>query len=143
MIRKYLFFTLLLFFTNQVFAEMSVSLGVVHKRAIDEKLILTDEYYSIESPKDDGEIKLIVRESLLLDLMLKFIEEEGDYGPSSSIIVSGVVSNKRGQVLYSFEENPLKISLGSEGKVIFRNEDNNNVELTLRPRMISPHERKN
>lgn len=125
---------------SSAWARLFINVSIVNKKGIDIGLTLGSELHSIEEVRHNEKISLKMRSGIKLELFAYFVEEysgieEKDmYGPSSVILVRGRILDSQNNILKDFKDEPLKIPLEEEEKIL-HSQESQLVEVTLKPHL--------
>jgi hypothetical protein len=135
---KKIFFMIILtsFFTMNAWAKVQLDVSVLVKRVLESGLVLTNEIHQVLllSHTEVGQLRL--KNGSKLEIGVQFLQEPKDYGPSSIVILKGMVKSAQGKVLGNFGDTNSVLQLGELKTFIFREKSGQIIEVLVTPSVI-------
>lgn len=133
MLKKIFFISTLFLISFSASARIYVDVSIIFKKGIDKDLVLVNEFHSQEKFLSNETLTLKMKNGLIFDFNLKFVQKDEDYGPSATVELNGLLRDEYGKELGKFEKEILVID---ETKVLQTDsEDGQLIEVTLRPKL--------
>jgi hypothetical protein len=135
--RKIIFITILTsFLSMSAWAKVQLDISVLVKRGLESGLVLTNEIHQVLllSHTEVGQLRL--KNGSKLEIGVQFLQEPKDYGPSSIVILRGMLKNLQGKVLGNFGDTNSVLHLGEQKTFIFREKSGQIVEVLVTPSVI-------
>ena len=79
---------------KDTFPQLKLEVSIVHKKGMDEGLVLTSEYQSLETLDVHGKLSLDLKHGLKIDLDCKIYQDPKIIGPSDKIKIVSKVTFK-------------------------------------------------
>lgn len=122
--------------SSKAFAGLTLQIEAIHKKGIDKGLILTSELHAIEDLAGRKEVRLKMKNGITIFLKASSVQQDNDFGPSSTVVLTGDIFDNQGKKVKSFDDANIITELGKSKLITYQDQDKDQIlEIKILPFM--------